>query len=46
MKHRERYRDRRKRNKTYQIALVGYTNEGKSKLFNLLTEAEAYEQNH
>ncbi|MET1178137.1 GTPase HflX [Peribacillus simplex] len=45
VKHRERYRDRRKRNKTFQIALVGYTNAGKSTLFNRLTEADSYEEN-
>ncbi|WP_409293294.1 GTPase HflX [Peribacillus sp. SCS-37] len=43
--HRERYRDRRKRNKTFQAALVGYTNAGKSTLFNRLTEAGAFEEN-
>jgi len=45
VKHRERYRARRKKNNTYQIALVGYTNAGKSTLFNRLTEAESYEEN-
>ncbi|PLT34114.1 GTPase HflX [Bacillus sp. V5-8f] len=45
VKHRERYRDRRKRNKTLQVALVGYTNAGKSTLFNRLTEAESFEEN-
>ncbi|MGE6376565.1 GTPase HflX, partial [Peribacillus muralis] len=45
VKHRERYRDRRKKNKTFQIALVGYTNAGKSTLFNRLTEANSYEEN-
>ncbi|WP_141433499.1 GTPase HflX [Bacillus sp. 03113] len=45
VKHRERYRERRKKNKTFQIALVGYTNAGKSTLFNRLTEAESYEEN-
>lgn len=45
VRHRERYRERRKRNKAFQIALVGYTNAGKSTLFNLLTEADSFEEN-
>lgn len=45
VKHRERYRERRKRNKTFQVALVGYTNAGKSTLFNRLTEADSFEEN-
>jgi GTPase len=45
VEHRERYRDRRKRNKTFQIALVGYTNAGKSTLFNRISIAESYEEN-
>ncbi|WP_201713909.1 GTPase HflX [Rossellomorea arthrocnemi] len=43
--HRERYRERRKRNKTFQIALVGYTNAGKSTLFNRMSLADSYEEN-
>ncbi|MED1201912.1 GTPase HflX [Heyndrickxia acidicola] len=43
--HRERYRERRKRNKAFQIALVGYTNAGKSTLFNRLSSADSYEEN-
>ncbi|AZB43032.1 GTPase HflX [Bacillus sp. FJAT-42376] len=43
--HRARYRDRRKRNQAFQIALVGYTNAGKSTLFNRLTESDSFEEN-
>lgn len=43
--HRERYRERRKHNQTFQLALVGYTNAGKSTLFNRLTEADSFEEN-
>ncbi|KAA0547852.1 GTPase HflX [Bacillus sp. BGMRC 2118] len=45
VQHRERYRERRKHNQTYQIALVGYTNAGKSTIFNRLTEADSFEEN-
>lgn len=45
VKHRERYRDRRKKNHVFQAALVGYTNAGKSTLFNRLTESSSYEEN-
>lgn len=45
VQHRDRYRERRKKNKAFQIAIVGYTNAGKSTLFNRLTEAESYEEN-
>lgn len=45
VKHRDRYRERRKKNKTFQIALVGYTNAGKSTLFNRLAEADSFEEN-
>jgi GTPase len=44
VQHRERYRERRKHNQTFQIALVGYTNAGKSTLFNRLTETDSYEE--
>lgn len=43
--HRNRYRERRKKNKTFQIALVGYTNAGKSTLFNRLADADSLEEN-
>jgi GTP-binding protein HflX len=45
VQHRERYRERRKHNQSFQIALVGYTNAGKSTLFNRLTEADSFEEN-
>ena len=45
VQHRERYRERRKKNKTFQAAIVGYTNAGKSTLFNRLSEADSYEEN-
>ncbi|MBB6176862.1 GTP-binding protein HflX [Anoxybacillus tengchongensis] len=45
VEHRGRYRQRRKRNAVFQIALVGYTNAGKSTLFNRLTNADAFEEN-
>ncbi len=42
---REQYRHRRKLNNVFQIAIVGYTNAGKSTLFNQLTESEAFAEN-
>jgi GTPase len=45
VQHRDRYRERRKKNKTFQVAIVGYTNAGKSSLFNRLSEADSYEEN-
>lgn len=43
--HRDRYREKRKKNSQFQISLVGYTNAGKSTLFNRLTDAETVEEN-
>ena len=44
VEHRVRYRERRKRNKTFQIAIIGYTNAGKSTLFNRLSTADTQEE--
>ncbi|AGT31638.1 GTPase [Geobacillus genomosp. 3] len=43
--HRGRYRERRQKNRAFQIALVGYTNAGKSTIFNRLTAADSFEEN-
>jgi GTP-binding protein HflX len=40
--HRERYRSQRKRTRIPAIALVGYTNAGKSTLLNRLAKADVY----
>lgn len=40
--HRMRYRAQRKRSRTPTVALVGYTNAGKSTLLNRLTRADVY----
>lgn len=44
VEHRKRYRERRKDNHVTQLALVGYTNAGKSTLLNRLTEADILEE--
>lgn len=44
VKQREQYRKRRKENKAFQIAIVGYTNAGKSTLFNRLANENALEE--
>lgn len=42
--HRERYRNKRNQNQVFQVALVGYTNAGKSSWFNVLANEEMYEK--
>ncbi|API93969.1 MULTISPECIES: GTPase HflX [Virgibacillus] len=44
VKQREQYRKRRKTNDVVQIAIVGYTNAGKSTLFNRLTNSDSLEE--
>lgn len=41
-RHRNLHRERRKKSGAVQVALVGYTNAGKSTLLNRLTDAEVY----
>jgi GTPase len=41
---RQLHRERRKKNSVYQIALVGYTNAGKSTLLNRLTSADTLQE--
>ncbi|WP_227935895.1 GTPase HflX [Alkalihalobacillus deserti] len=43
--HRQRYRERRKQNEAFQVAIVGYTNAGKSTILNRLAEVETLEEN-
>ncbi|QIH75803.1 GTPase HflX [Macrococcoides canis] len=40
--HRQRYRDNRKKRNIFQVALVGYTNAGKSTWFNALSDSDTY----
>lgn len=43
--HRTRYRENRKKQQFLQVALVGYTNAGKSSWFNQLTKSTTFEEN-
>ncbi|GEL75795.1 GTPase HflX [Tenuibacillus multivorans] len=45
VKHRNQYRENRKRRSAFQISIVGYTNAGKSTLFNQLTSESSLEEN-
>ena len=42
VRHRELYRQRRKKNEILQVALVGYTNAGKTTLLNKLSNSEIF----
>lgn len=44
VKQREQYRKRRRDNDVFQIAIVGYTNAGKSTIFNKLTDSDSLEE--
>lgn len=45
VEHRERYRNKREQNHVFQVALIGYTNAGKSSWFNMLANETTYEKN-
>ncbi|WNQ09158.1 GTPase HflX [Paenibacillus aurantius] len=45
VRHRTLHRERRKKTGIYQVALVGYTNAGKSTLLKQLTDADVYVEN-
>lgn len=44
VKQRDQYRKRRRANDVFQIAIVGYTNAGKSTIFNRLTNSQSLEE--
>ncbi|GAB3796894.1 GTPase HflX [Virgibacillus kimchii] len=44
VRQREQYRKRRKNNDVFQIAIVGYTNAGKSTIFNRITKSATLEE--
>lgn len=45
MRHRALHRERRKKTGVFQVALVGYTNAGKSTLLRQMTQADVYVEN-
>jgi len=45
VRHRKLHRERRKKSGVFQVALVGYTNAGKSTLLRQLTNADVYVEN-
>jgi len=45
VRHRKLHRERRKKSGVFQVALVGYTNAGKSTLLRELTDADVYVEN-
>ena len=45
VEHHERYRNKREQNHVFQVALIGYTNAGKSSWFNMLANETTYEKN-
>lgn len=45
VRQRDQYRKRRRSNDVFQIAIVGYTNAGKSTIFNRLTNSATLEEN-
>src|SRR5699024_11437158 len=42
--HRERYREQRRKNQVVKVSLIGYTNAGKSTLFNIMADSDTLEQ--
>src|SRR5699024_12241374 len=45
VEHRERYRTKREQNHVCQVALIGYTNAGKSSWFKVLADESTHEKN-
>ncbi|SDX29159.1 GTPase HflX [Salimicrobium album] len=44
VEHRKQYRERRKENSAFQVAIVGYTNAGKTTFFNKITSADSLQE--